>query len=115
MANQEMELSVSTDVMEKMAEIAAKEVEGIVGLAKTMDLKGVLKSTGSFKGVKVENVNGTIEINVFICVKQNTKVKEVAEKVQQNVKEKIQNMTGSAVSQVNVQISDILIEEQKEA
>ena len=106
-----MELSVSTEVLEKMAEIAAKEVDGVAGLSKTVDLKGVLKSNGAFKGVKVEHVNGTIEINIFICVKQNTKVKEIAEKVQQNVKEKIQNMTGSAVTQINVQISDILIEQ----
>ena len=115
MANQDMELSVSTEVLEKMTEIAAKEVEGVAGLSKTVDLKGVLKSTGSFKGVKVETVNGTIEINVFICVKQNAKVKEVAERVQQNVKEKIQTMTGNAVTQVNVTIADIFIEQPEEA
>ena len=111
MANQEMELSVSTEVLEQMAEIAAKEVEGVAGLAeKSMDLKGIFKRKSAFKGVKVENINGTTEINVFLCVKQNAKVKEVAEKIQQNIKDKVQTMTGSAVTQVNVQIADILIE-----
>ncbi len=110
MENKETELSVSTEVLEKMAEIAAKEVDGVAGLSKrSMDLKGAFKNKSAFKGVKVENINGAIEINVFLCVKQNAQVKEVAEKVQQNVKEKIQTMTGSAVTQVNVQIADIQI------
>ena len=104
MENKETELSVSTEVLEKMAEIAAKEVDGVAGLSKrSMDLKGAFKNKSAFKGVKVENINGAIEINVFLWVK------EVAEKVQQNVKEKIQTMTGSAVTQVNVQIADIQI------
>lgn len=108
MANNKTELSVNTEVIEKMAEIAAKEVDGVAGLSKkTIDLKGIVKSKNAFKGVKVENINGAIEISVFICVKQNARVKEVAEKVQSNIKEKIQSMTGNAVTQVNVNVADI--------
>ena len=108
MANNKTELSVNTEVIEKMAEIAAKEVDGVAGLSKkTIDLKGIVKSKNAFKGVKVENINGSIEISVFICVKQNARVKEVAEKVQSNIKEKIQSMTGNAVTQVNVNVADI--------
>lgn len=108
MANNKTELSVNTEVIEKMAEIAAKEVDGVAGLSKkTIDLKGIVKSKNAFKGVKVENINGAIEISVFLCVKQNARVKEVAEKVQSNIKEKIQSMTGNAVTQVNVNVADI--------
>ena len=66
----------------------------------------------TFKGVKVENVNGAIKISVYICVERNAKVKEVAEKVQVNVKDKIQTMTGNAVTQVNVHVADIEIEKE---
>ena len=108
MANNKTELSVNTEVIEKMAEIAAKEVDGVAGLSKkTIDLKGIVKSKNAFKGVKVENINGALEISVFLCVKQNARVKEVAEKVQCNIKEKIQSMTGNAVTQVNVNVADI--------
>ena len=108
MANNKTELSVNTEVIEKMAEIAAKEVDGVAGLSKkTIDLKGIVKSKNAFKGVKVENINGAVEISVFICVKQNARVKEVAEKVQSNIKEKIQSMTGNAVTQFNVNVADI--------
>ena len=115
MANDRTELSVSTEVLEKMAELAAKEVDGVAGVSKrTMDLKGIMKAKNAFKGIKVENINGAIEISAYICIKQNAKAKEVAEKVQQNIKDKIQTMTGNAVTRVNVSIADIEIENNEE-
>lgn len=108
------ELSVSTGVLEKMAQIAACEVEGVTGLSKkAIDIKGTFKSKSVFKGVKAENINGAIEITVYICVDKNAKVREVAEAVQANVKDKIQTMTGTAVTKVNVIIADIYFEDKK--
>lgn len=110
MNNNATVLSVNTEVLEKMAEIAAKEVEGVSGLCKkAIDLKGAVKTKQAFKGVKVENVNGALKINVYISVEKNALVKEVAEKVQVNVKEKIQTMTNTAVTKVNVIVADINI------
>ncbi len=115
MENNKTELSVNTEVLEKMAEIAAKEVEGVAGLSKkAIDLKGIVKTKNAFKGVKVENINGAIEISVYICLKQNAKAREVAEKVQSNIKDKIQTMTGNAVTQVNVNIADIEIAQEQQ-
>ena len=115
MEDKKTELSVSTEVLEKMAEIAAKEVDGVTGLSKkAIDLKGIVKTKNAVKGVKVENINGAIEISVYICVKQDAKVKDVAEKVQQNIKDKIQTMTGNAVTQVNVNVADIEIAQEEQ-
>ena len=111
MNNNQTELTINTDVLEKMAGIAAKEIDGVAGLSKkAIDIADVVKSKTPFKGVKVENVNGAIKINVYICVKNDVLVKEVAEKVQKNVKEKIQTMTGNAVTKVNVTVADIEFE-----
>ena len=102
------ELSVSTEVLEKMAELAACEIEGVKGVSKkAIDLKGALKTKSVVKGVKVESVNGAIDISVYICEDSNAKMRDVAEAVQQNVKEKIQTMTGTAVTRVNVNIEDL--------
>ena len=109
------ELSVNTEVLAKMTEIAAKEIEGVVGLSKkAINLKGAVKSKTPFTGVKIESVNGALKLNVYICVKKDALVKEVAEKVQANVKEKIQTMTGTAVTQVNVNIADVQLAEETE-
>lgn len=113
MNNNRTELSVNTEVLEKMAEIAAKEVDGVIGISKrAIDLKGAVKSKNAFKGVKIETVNGAVKIKVYICVEQAANVKTVAEKVQQTVKDKIQNMTGTAVTQVDVIVADVKFEEE---
>ncbi len=116
MNNKATELSINTEVLEKMAEIAAKEVSGVAGLAKrAIDIKGVVKGKNKnpFKGVKVESENGALKLNVYITVEKDALVKEVAEKVQSNVKEKIQNMTGTAVTQVNVSVADVEFEKEE--
>ena len=111
MSENRTELSVNTEVLEKMAGIAAKEIEGVVSLAKkAIDLKGAVKNKNAFKGVKVENLNGAIKISVYIVVDKNVQVKDVAEKVQANVKDKIQTMTGTAVTKIDVIVADVKFE-----
>ena len=109
-------LSINTEVLEKMAEIAAKEVAGVAGLPKkSIDLKGAIKTKNPFKAVKVENENGALNITIYICVQKDVKVREVAEKVQENVKDKIQTMTNNAVTKVNVNVADVEIPKEAEA
>ena len=109
------ELSVNTEVLAKMTEIAAKEIEGVVGLSKkAINLKGAVKSKNPFTGVKIESVNGALKLNVYICVKKDAVVKEVAEKVQENIKDKVQTMAGTAVTQVNVVVADVKFEPKTE-
>ena len=101
-------LSINTEVIEKMAEIAAKEVEGVTALSKkAVDFKHALQTKKPFKGIKVESVNGALKIVAYICVDKDAKVNEVAEKVQANIKDKVQTMTGVAVTQVDVSVSDV--------
>lgn len=111
MSDNRTELSINTEVLKKMAEISAKEVDGVVGICKKkIDLKGAIKSKTPFNGVVVENINGAIQIVVYITVKRTANVKTVAEAVQENIKDKIQTMTGTAVTKVNVTVADIQFE-----
>ncbi len=108
MSENKSNLSINTDVLEKMTELAACEVEGVASLSKkAIDLKGAVKSKAPFKGVKIESINGALSISVYITIGRKTNLRTVADAVQKNVKEKIQNMTGSAVTKVNVIIADI--------
>jgi len=115
MQNNNTQLSINTDVLKKMAKIAACEIDGVVGISsKSIDLKGAIKAKNPFAGVKIESINGSLEIGVYIIVNQGATVKEVSEKVQENVKEKIQTMTGTAVTKVNVTVADIEFEKPEE-
>ena len=112
MADNATKLSINTEVLRKMAELATLEVDGVAAIAKkNYDLKDAVKVKSPLQGIKIESVNGALEIGIYITVKKEVKVKEVAEKVQQNVKEKIQTMTNTAVTKVNVVVADIVFEE----
>ena len=101
-------LAVNNSVIARMVSVAAMEVDGVAGMAKRpVDIKSAFaKDTGS-RSVRVRSVDGTMELDVYISVRDNAKLKDVAEAVQRNVKEKVQSMVGNAVSGVNVFVSDI--------
>ena len=58
-------------------------------------------------GLSVDN--GALLLNVYINVRDDVKVKAVAEEVQKNVKDKVQSMTGNAVARVNVYVDDMIV------
>lgn len=101
-------LGINTDVIEKMVSLAALEVEGVAAMAKkAVDISGIVNKGSALKPVKVVVRNGAVEIDVYITVKQGIKLKTVAEAVQANVKDKVQDMTGNAITRVNVHIADL--------
>lgn len=104
-------LTINSQVLENMASIAVKEVEGVAGLAeKGMDLKNVLNRGKIFKPVHVTEKNGAVALDIHIKIYQNANAKQVAENVQKSVKEKLQNMTGNAITRVDVTVADIAAE-----
>lgn len=101
-------LTINADVLEQMASLAAKEVEGVAGLYDSgIDIKNVLNRGKIFKAVHVTEKNGAVALDIHIKVYENANVKQVAEAVQANVKEKLQSMTGNAITRVDVTVADI--------
>lgn len=104
-------LEINTDVIEKMVSLAALEVEGTASMSnKAVDIKGIVNSGSALKPVRVAVRKGAVDIDVYIRVKQSVNVKTVAEAVQANVKDRIQDMTGNAITRVNVHITDLVAE-----
>lgn len=104
-------LKISREVISTIAKYAALEVEGVASLASfTANLKGWLLRRKSAKPITIDLTDDVARIDLHINVKAGVKVPELAEKVQAAVKEAVQNMTGIAVSHVNIEISDIIFE-----
>lgn len=107
-------LAINNDVIARMAEMAALETEGVEAMGlRPASLGALLGKKGATKSVTVSTENGIIDIELYVKVKESVKVGEVAERVQEGVKEKLQGMTGSAVTRVNVVISDIAFADEK--
>lgn len=112
-------LAINNEAVIQIAGIAALEVEGVAGLAKRpaqlRNFKSIMSGSRSrhSKSVVFSTDNGAIVLDLFITVYDHIKVKDVAEAVQLNVKDKVQSMTGNAVATVNVHVDDLVIAEEE--
>lgn len=105
-------LKISEDVVASITTIASKEVEGVAELSLApANLKGIFKTKPVKTSVTVDLNDGVAVIDVYLKIKYGAKVQVVAADIQKKVKDSVQNMTGIAVSKVNVHISGIAIEE----
>ena len=109
-------LSINLDVIESMAAMAALEINGVSAMAnKKVDIKKAFSGKSVFKPVSAEIKNGAVVIDLHICVSKNFNAKQVAEAVQEGVKDRVQNMTSNAVTKINVYIAAVdLSEEDKD-
>jgi uncharacterized alkaline shock family protein YloU len=108
-------LQISTEVIGKIARCAALEVDGVSEVSCGKQNKKVkeLLAASIQPPVTVEMRDGTAELTLNLVVKFGAKIPAVAEKVQENVKSAVQNMTNVTVSRVNLVIAGLAAEEQE--
>lgn len=108
-------IAINTEAVAQIAGMAALEVEGVAGLySKAIDLKNIIPKNVYEKAIGVKWDNGALILSADIVLKENVHVKSVSEAVQENIKEKVQNMTGNAVANVNVAVCDVEFSEPQE-
>lgn len=109
------EVQIADEVVAIIAGLAATEVEGVSSMAGniTNELVGKLGMKNLSKGIHVEVLEGVVSVEVALHMKYGYNIPDVSEKVQERVKNAIENMTGLSVSDVNVRISGVDIEKNK--
>ncbi len=106
---------ISTEVVEKIALTAATDVTGVAGVvAKPQDIKNILISKSVVKPVVCVCKDNQYIIDIFLKVNEGVKLSELATKVQKNIKEAVQNMTGTVVSKINVHVCEVQLNKTEE-
>lgn len=106
-------LKISEDVVATIASVAALEIEGVDSLPHAASRFGGLFKRSSRRGaVHIEIKDDFIEVEVALNLKYGARIDEVCTRVQSNVKDNIQTMTGMAVSKVNVLVDGIVFPEE---
>ncbi len=102
-------IKLRREVISSIAGLAAQEVEGVYGLLPSLMSKlGELFGKKSYDaGVKVELGDADAKITIFVIVEYGVNIPEIANSVQDNVRQAIDKMTGIANVEVNVEISGI--------
>lgn len=106
-------LQISTEVLGKIARCAALEVEGVAAVScgsQNKKMKEFLERTNVQAPVSVVMKDGTAEITLHVVLAFGAKAPAVAEKVQENVKSAVQNMTNVTVSRVDLVIAGLATE-----
>lgn len=106
-------LQISTEVIAKIARCAALEVEGVAEVScgtQNKKLKDLLEASIQLP-VAVEMRDGTAELTLHLIMASGARIPAVAEKVQENVKSAVQNMTSVTVSRVNLVIAGLAAEQ----
>lgn len=108
-------LQISTEVIGKIARCAALEIDGVAEVScgkQNKKVKDLLEKASIQPPVTVEMREGTAAVTLNLIVRQGIRVPSVAEKVQENVKTAVQNMTNVTVSRVDLVIAGQACEEQ---
>ena len=103
-------LQISTEVLGKIARCAALEVAGVAEVScgsQNRKVKDFLERANVQSPVTVEMRDGTAEITLHLVVAFGARIPTVAEKVQENVKPAVQNMTNVTVSRVDLVIAGL--------
>ncbi len=103
-------LQISTDVIAKIARLATLEVDGVNAVSLgTAGVKGLLPKARGRRPIEVMLSDDVAEITVYVQVKYGSKVPQLGSRVQESVKNAVQNMTGITVSKVNIVITGVAV------
>lgn len=108
-------VEIAPEVIEVIAGIAASEVEGVAQMRGNF-AAGVVERLGKKnhgKGVKVEISETGIKVDVYCVMKFGVSIPSVAQKIQDNIRQTLLNMTALEAEEVNIHIVGIQFETQK--
>ena len=111
-------VKISEDVVGVIAGIAASEIEGVTGL-NTATSGGITQVfTGKRnvnKGVKITISEGHAVIDMMLSTEYGYNIPDVVKKVQENVKETVESITGLTVDEINIFVTNITLKKQEPA
>ena len=105
-------ITISEDVLLKVAGYAALECYGIVAMSSKRAKDGFVEWLGKenlTKGVQVNITDAGIDIDLFIIVEYGISIVEVCNIIKSQVCYKIENMTGAKVRRVNIAVEGIRV------
>ena len=106
------QITISEDVLLKVAGYAALECYGIVAMSSKRAKDGFVEWLGRenlTKGVQINVTDGGIDIDLFIIVEYGISIVTVCNNIKETVRYKIENMTGAKVRRVNITVEGIRV------
>lgn len=107
-------IKIADDVVATIAGKAVMEVNGVYSMFGGFagGISEVFGKKNYTKGIKVDNTEKGLKVDVNIIVEYGARIPDVAYEIQNRVKKAIENMTGLTLEEVNVHIQGVNTEPQ---
>ena len=114
---------IEDSVVQKIAGIAAQEVDGVrLGGSTSQSIGGILSSvpgvggggSSQTRGVSVEVGEVESAADITMTVEYGKSIPQVAEAVRRNVVNRIENLTGLRVTEVNITVNDVFFPQEEQ-
>ena len=108
-------IRISDDVVATIAGLAALETPGVAAMSGGISegLAKRLSGRNAQKGVSVEVGQLEAAIDLRIVVQYGIPIQEVGRRLQDNVREAVENMTGLSVVEVNVKVEGVAFRDEE--
>ncbi|GEN52118.1 Asp23/Gls24 family envelope stress response protein [Halobacillus faecis] len=109
-------IEIAPEVIEVIAGIAVSEVAGVASMRGNF-ASGVAERLGKKnhgKGVKVELTENGILIDAYVVMDYGISIPDTAQKIQDNTRQALKNMTALDINEINVHIVGVQMESGKE-
>lgn len=103
-------LKISDEVIAVCARNATLKTRGVADLSSVFSdsiSKNIFGKEPLYKGIKVNQNEEGIGIDIYIIVEYGVKIPEVAWDIQENVKKEVESMTDAVVKAVNIHVQGV--------
>jgi uncharacterized alkaline shock family protein YloU len=104
--------TIAPDVLLNIASLTTLSTDGVSRLSSPPGGVSRLWTRGhQQEGVRIEIAETTVNVDLFVILKQDVNVRQVSRNIQQSVSRAISEMVGMTSGNINVHIEDIDFEE----
>ena len=103
------EVLLSEEILLSVIKLATKEINGVSTLYKKTHFNTLFKKYANsyYRGVKVHKTKNGLVIDVYVNILYGSSVPEIAQKVQENIKNGIASMMDMPIGTVNVNVMGV--------
>ncbi|MBQ9632094.1 MAG: Asp23/Gls24 family envelope stress response protein [Lachnospiraceae bacterium] len=105
-------VSITDEVVAIVAGLAATEVDGVEALSGNITNAAIPKTGASklSKGVHISaNAEGLISVKLSLMIRYGFEIPTICARVQEKVKNAVENMTGIGVQEVDIRIATVVM------
>lgn len=111
-SNEHGNVIYADEVISKIVGLATMECYGVVGMVSKSATEGLwelMRIENLAKGVKIENKDEKLIIELFVMVEYGTKISVISNNIIQKVKYNVENYTGLKVAAITVNVQAVRI------